>query len=425
MKASEDLIIAQDENTPEEKLRALWRKSRSITVRKAIAKNPNAGPDVLRAAARLYLEEVLGNPGFAMLELFNDNDPWIKKISLAYSSPEEYVEQGHYYFSREKSLDNCLWACLLSPQLTSFALNRAVLRISALAFRRAIKNSKVKEKIKYLYTQSLKSETEVWPFDFETILFLYKEGVINEDYLSEGLGWYGSGSVSCSKAVFIKTTDHLLDLYRNTHDKNITKLIIKILAVCRSHVLTWVISRIEGKKTLMEWSGEFFVEVMMRVKLSHKLKMLKIAHWNAIGRVVSYYLQIRFLSQENCVSSAEYGEWHTPLGYDHAPKLLTSLVEYATSNGIEGTDLMDTGLTLRGKRSIEALSKCDIKVKEFFVRAKSIGDWVSVGTNDYKYQVINDVNEAIFEKEGITNNLLFRSCSTRKIITINESTHIF
>jgi len=425
MKTSEDLMIAQDENTPEEKLKALWGKSRSITVRKAIAKNPNAGPDVLRAAARLYLEEVLGNPGFSMLELFNDNDPWIKKISLAYSSPEEYVKQGHYYFSREKSLDDHLWACLLSPQLTSFALNRVVLRISALAFRRAVKNSKVKEKIKYLYTQSLKSETEVWPFDFETILLLYKEGVINEHYLSEGLSGYGSGSVSCSKTVFIKTTDHLLDLYRNTHDENITKLIIKILAVCRSHVLTWVISRIEDRKTLMEWSGEFFVEVMMRVKLSHKLKMLKIVHWNAIGRVVSHYLQIRFLSQGNCANSIEDGEWHTHLGFDHAPELLTSFVEYATSNGIEGTDLMDTGLTLRGKRSIEALSKCDIKVKEFFVRAKSIGDWVSVGTNDYKYQVINDVNEAIFGKEGITNNLLFRSCSMRKIITIDESTHVF
>ena len=142
----------------------------------------------------------------------------------------------------------------------------------------------------------------------------------------------------------------------------------------------------------MEWSGEFFVEVMMRVKLSHKLRMLKTVHWNTIGRVVSHYLQIRFLSQGNSANPAEYGEWHTHLGYDHAPELLTSLVEYATSNHIEGTDLAETGLTLRGKRSIEALSKCDIKVKEFFVRAKSIGDWVSMGNNDYKYQVINDVN---------------------------------
>ena len=120
MKSSEQLTLAQNEKTPETILIKLWDTSKSVRVRKAIAKNPNAGPKVLRSAARLYLEEVLENPGFFMLELF-DEDAWIKNLSEAYSNPEEFID-GCWHRS-VISKHQLGWACLLSPQLTSRAVN--------------------------------------------------------------------------------------------------------------------------------------------------------------------------------------------------------------------------------------------------------------------------------------------------------------
>ena len=63
------LEIAQNESTTPEQLSKIWITSKSIKVRKAVASNPNADALTLRAAARLYLEEVLDNPAFEMLRL--------------------------------------------------------------------------------------------------------------------------------------------------------------------------------------------------------------------------------------------------------------------------------------------------------------------------------------------------------------------
>ncbi len=90
------LEIAQNESTTPEQLSKIWITSKSIKVRKAVASNPNADALTLRAAARLYLEEVLDNPAFEMLKLFDDNE-WVQKIGEIHENPERWASGVGYY----------------------------------------------------------------------------------------------------------------------------------------------------------------------------------------------------------------------------------------------------------------------------------------------------------------------------------------
>ena len=108
---------AQDESVTEEELQLIWYGTKSVKIRKAIASNPNAGPSVLRMAARLYLEEVLENPGFEMLKLF-DSDPWITKITEAYEDPNYFFVKYGKYTSIGINGDLFTRAVLLSKKLT-------------------------------------------------------------------------------------------------------------------------------------------------------------------------------------------------------------------------------------------------------------------------------------------------------------------
>ena len=110
------LEIAQNESTTPEQLSKIWITSKSIKVRKAVASNPNADALTLRAAARLYLEEVLDNPAFEMLKLFDDNE-WIQKLGEIYENPERWANGIGYYSRSTGQLEPFARAALLSPCL--------------------------------------------------------------------------------------------------------------------------------------------------------------------------------------------------------------------------------------------------------------------------------------------------------------------
>jgi hypothetical protein len=412
MRPSEQLTLALDEQTPEEVLGLLWRKSRSVNVRKAIAKNANAGPRVLREAARLYLEEVLENPGFPMLELFVD-DPWIKRISQAYSDPDSFVDQNYYYFHRAgDEVDQCCWAVLLSPQLTPRALDKVLQNISLVKLRRAFKNQKVLTKIKTTYVDALKSSEELWPFDLETLLILHREGVIDNDYLFEGLSNYGVASTSCRKATFSKFLNKVCEQYRSSKDSQVARLFAKTFLICRGHVLYWL-PHSHSREDLL-WSGELYTRVLKYMLEASRYKVLVGEHIKVIGSIVANHLRVNFFGAK---------PEHTISNY--TKESLTKAFEFLKHHGVLDAKFSTFGFVLPNRLGAEALEACDIEVKEFFVKAGCLGSWVGVTGNDPKYKIINDVNEEIFSREGITNNLLFLSCSTRKIVSLEQSTHIF
>ena len=64
-------------------------------------------------------------------------------------------------------------------------------------------------------------------------------------------------------------------------------------------------------------------------------------------------------------------------------------------------------------------------MKAFLVKCESLGSWVPVSDSDGMYKIFNDVNNDIYAKGGVSQNLLFRECSLRKIISISDSTYVY
>lgn len=411
MKSSEQLILAQDEKTPEITLIQLWDTSKSVKVRKAIAKNPNAGPKVLKSAARLYLEEVLENPGFFMLELF-DEDTWIKNLSEAYSNPEEFINR--LYHRNAISKHQLGWACLLSPQLTSRAINVITQYIPSTTLKRAIKNKAVLNNVKLLYQNSLTS-LEVWPFDLETILVLYRENIISSEDLYHGLSNYGVASTSARRSTFNKFISQLIQKYISTREPFIAKLLAKMFLILRHYVLQWL-SINDTVTTRLQKTDGLFAEVLSHMKRSYEVNSLSKESFNIVGDLVSRQIRFKFFRSVNNKRLDD--------NYHYTPDQITQVYDFMKSYDLVSVPFSSYGL-IHGKSAVAALAVCRDEVKEFFIRSGCVGSWVSALGSDPKYLLVNEVNEAIFLREGISNNLLFKSCSLRKVISLDESTHIF
>lgn len=412
MKVSEQLGVAQDESTDQEVLRELWKKSRSILVRKAIAKNPNAGPQVLKAAARLYLEEVLENPGFHVLELFDD-DEWIKNISQCYSNPDEFMIVNSSLLYRRRvgtEADQYYWACILSPNLTSFALNRILQYISITQLKRIIKNRHIVLKIKDLYQNSLVSNYEGWTFDLQSLLVMWNQGIIDDDLLYEGLSNYSFASTSCTKSTFKRSFEKICQKFKSSQRDETAKLLAKMFLVCRSHVLTWVKKNYLDSYNLLAWSGNLYTKVLHYFLNVPRSSSITKNHITMANDIVNLYIKERFLNADSV-----------------KPETLNSIYHFYTSSGLvdnSATRKLKATIFVPIKSIVESLKYCDISIKEFFVRNECLGTWTSISDNK-KYSIINDVNNHIYSREGITKNLLFNCCSMNKIISIKNSVHIF
>lgn len=410
MKPSEQLALAQHEEAPETVLLDLWNTSRSVKVRKAVARNPNAGPQVLRKAARLYLEDVLENPGFSMLELF-DEDVWIKSISEAYADPEGFINKSARNVA---SVHQIAWACLLSPRLTSIAIDNVIRYASGATLKRAIKNEVVLNNIRSLYLNSLTS-LWVWPFDLETLLILYREDIISSEELYSGLSNYGATSTSAKKSTIKKFTNQVLRKYISTKESSIAKLLAKFILVVRHYALSWVLKS-EVMYSQFHQTGSLFAEVLSYMTSSYGPGFRSKKNFAVVCDLVSRQIRYKFFGNEfgSSLNNHEYLSDQINQAYD-----------FIKSHGILSVyPSSGEGLQLGGKSAINALTHCREEVKEFFIKRGCVGSWVSTLSSDPKYILINGVNEAIFLREGISDNLLFKCCSLSKIISFNGSTHV-
>lgn len=410
MAVSEKMALALDENTPEEVLHQIWSDSRSATVRKAVARNPNAGAEVLKAASRLYLEEVLENPGFEMLELF-DEDPWISRLSLAYANPEKFISTVYYIpVSRTEATTPALWwACLLSPKLTSIALSRVVLVLPLTLLRRAFSNEKVSARARDLYEHSL-TNSDTWPFDLGSSLILYTEKVISAEQLYSALSNYGKYSISTRRSTFVKFFTEVAEQYSTTKELFYAKMLAKLFLIVRSSALNWVGISFRNASSFAN-RGELFTHVLSYMVSFSSKKQLSKSCFRTIGEYVSAHMEERFFRTED-------------MSYACTPERLTQAYHFIKAHNLTEVFSSDWDLLEAQKSStIEALAQCNLEVKEFFVKKGCVGSWVVVSSADPKYQLFEDINNAIFETNGVSESLLFNSCSLKKIISISHSTY--
>lgn len=401
---------AQDESASTEELQAIWYSSKSVKIRKAIASNPNSGAEVLKMAARLYLEEVLENPGFEMLKLF-DSDPWILKISEAYEDPNAFFVKYGKYTSIGINGDLFTRAVLLSKRLTPEALNCCLCYGSRTALDRALKNKEVFSNIRGLVRQTFTSERDVYsPYEIEGLLCLNKRGVITNEDLFKAVSRFGMASTSAKKRVYTDFFNKIQREYISEQDATTKDFLVKLFAgviiISRSHTLNWI------DPYSLTVSREVFPDLMARVFKTvvdvTKDKYLTADHRRTLSNILCYYTREKFNRSEQKASDFE------------------AIYNFFKSYGIVDAIVANrSGLNFRHKGWLEEIEKTPLEVKTFLVKCESLGSWVPVSDSDGRYKIFNDVNENIYRTEGVGKSLLFKECSMRKIISISDSTYVY
>lgn len=416
------LLLAENENTSPEDLDQIWTYNTSIKVRKAVAKNPNASPYVLRKAARLYLEEVLSNPAFEMMELFDD-DPWLRMISECYSNPAAVFLQ-HYnpflYVGTSRTspveIDKFCWACLLSPEITPNILNSVLKLISSEMLKRALKNKNTLNKLRnickfHLSTidNSLISTDSI--FDLESFLLLHKVSIIDDDQLYEALKSYGVASTSCCKSSYKKFVSKLIKEYVSTENENIPKILSRLFLISRRHTVNWV-------RDLFFFTGKNYQQLVSDevVKLSAK--------------IISYMSNVeeKFIGRSNANSSSIKMVLVSYLKnkfFKNKPYDFESAFFFLKENGISDKKLSLDGLNFCEQEEIKELSRHPLEIKKAFISMGCLGEWACISEGDSRYHLINSINEEIYREYGVCEELIFNSCSLKKVIPISSSVRIF
>lgn len=242
--------IATDPASTQKQLKEVWKETKSVKVRKAVASNLNCDPDTLRMAARLYLKEVIENPSFEMLKLF-DQDPFISKLFDAFEAPDSYASKNKNKFStysaqKDGDVNLLARAMLLSPKLASHNTIRAIYNTLGITkIKRELKDEEVKKRLRKTVVPrgnvSLLSNMEA-----SVVLDLYNTEVITLDEFDKFLGNCRAGSLNSGSGGSIK---RLIESQLDNLTADNYGLIFRLMVACGAYTVR------NAMKTLMTKSG--------------------------------------------------------------------------------------------------------------------------------------------------------------------------
>jgi len=390
------LEIAQNEATPPEQLNKIWNSSKSVKVRKAVASNPNANALTLRAAARLYLEEVLENPAFEMLKLF-DEDSWIKKIGEIHDNPEMWANGIGYYSRSTGQLEPFARAALLSPQLNQYSMVSIVEFLPVSSLNRAFKYSKTRENSRKMIFEFAGN------FTMEALFKAYNSGLYNEEEFYQCLRRMASiGSMSCRKSTYTRTIKALLKKYDEKPEEVGPTLSIILLA-SRASCIDWV---------KYHFTTKHLDVVAATIKAAKKL--FKKSHGRPPSSTSKTNIRV--------ISSIVTGLLWEPLDFEQRKKNLGTFYKAICKLELENHEWGDSkktwGAVILTNELCESLKAEDIKVKAFYVRNKCLGNWFHVQKSSTKFEILEEVNQWLYERGGIE-NVLYKHIDLKKIISIS------
>lgn len=175
--------VAIDPCATQEQLKEAWDATKSTRVRKAVASNPNCDSGTMCMAARLYLKEVIANPSFELLNLF-DEDKFVKRIYDAYSDPQLFYSSTGLSQIRNKGGDrvSTARAMLVSPQLSSAKILQDICAtLNGAEFSRELKDVEVMDNVRSVAGGNLGY------FGLTCLAFLNHHGVIDTDGIGKSL----------------------------------------------------------------------------------------------------------------------------------------------------------------------------------------------------------------------------------------------
>lgn len=415
MNNQELLEYVKKEDIDEKELSKIWNTSRSVKVRKQIAKNPNASVEVLEQAARLYIEEVIENPAFEMLALF-DSDDWVNTVAKAYRSPGEAIYSSMKWIRQSVSHDTIFRAALLSNQLDLDCLDIIVTGISSTALKRAFKNKNTQERIKNLVITSSDSKLSL-----ESVLRLYKEEMFNRSELIQIINSHIAVSSSCSKALYKKVFYKEVEDYQSTSNalqkEMIGVLLGSLIAKSRAHCFSWVSREIyywESIKLNDDLTCLFCNILQFLESSTKKSKLLDSILRDNIHNIKHVIIGLFRINYSGYNSKSK----------EEKVKLIKKIYKFCNCYNIKNLAMSRYGIKFTPDDWIEAFEECDKEEQIFFVKEGCLGNWFSVNFSDKKFRIIDQLNEIAYKSYGVSQKLIYNYCSLKKIVSLPD-THIF
>ena len=187
---------AMQADTETVRLREIWDATKSVRVRKAVASNPNCDANTMRMAARLYIKEVVNNPSFEMLNLFQEEGE-VKDLYEAYSNPQTFRNARNLHAIRHPRRFNITRTLLVSPNLSDWRiLGEVCAYLNSAEFKREMKDQEVRDNVTKVAKNNLKE------LRLPTLLFLFQNDVIGIPDLDEALEETGTSEFMSSKGAY-------------------------------------------------------------------------------------------------------------------------------------------------------------------------------------------------------------------------------
>jgi hypothetical protein len=319
---SESIIEkARSEETPQSELLSIWKETKSVKIKRILAANANACPELLKAAAVKYLNIVLENPAFKFYGLFGNNI-WIKTVYSCYFDPDRLSEHlieylgatdtrgwiGHMFMADTENV--CDWACLLSPKLSLVNFDEILYAISEDQFKRALKNKEAKGRIKELAHKALYGSALLNDYDLRphSVLKLYNGDVVDLDYLNSALSHYSLASTWSGGGSFRNSVLKMLREHTSLPEekKLLTPTVLSKLFLTSSlhlqHELKIVLVSEKMTKVIVE-------EVIVKAyKMMHRLvkeKAILKEHSKLLKGIISDFILLKKIAGFSAVQNLE------------------------------------------------------------------------------------------------------------------------
>lgn len=409
--SSKELMkIASDSETTPDELLMIWSQSLSPKVRKAVASNPNASCQVLKAAARLYMEEVLTNPGFEMLKLFDD-DPWIRKIGEIYDNPARFFGSSRYIAYRTQEMEQFGRAALISPNIDEACISNLVCYMPVNSIKRVIKNSTIRKRIKSIVVESYNNN--VLLMDLEGLFKLWDAELICTLELASFIKKTGAiSSMSCRKSVYLKTFRKLNKEYLQDKTSDSLEALKYILIASRGNCFNWISYEIEQDHLpIIAEAMQLVKKIQKKLKTDGTSKPRPAAKTHcsqAMKELAGLIVTLGWAYRPYEDRAAGLIEF-----YNLVNKFQLPPYEWGSSKKIWPAIRLENELC-------EALNKLPIQVKAFYVRSMCLGEWFYISRSEIKSNIVEEVNQWLYDRGGIE-NVLYTSISTKKIIALSEN----
>lgn len=403
------LEIAQDESTTPGQLNEIWHTTLSVKVRKAVASNPNAGELTLRAAARLYMEEVLENPAFELLELFGD-DNWIKSISKIYHSPESWVAESRYFYRNDAKSEAFAKAALISPHCSIVVLSAALEFLSVTSLKRTFKHPSTKSKASRILVEAVKAK-KLGSLTLEAVLKAYNSALISAEELFCQLKIITIvGSLSCRKSTYTRAFKNLLS-QSEIGTPGANDSICAILISSRGSCINWVELDIK-EKHLRVISKALVIGLELEKKLASRDK-------DSSFRPALSGIKSSIKTLASIISRCIWGT----MNFEERKLGLEYFYNYVSNLGLKDFEWGDSKrnyspVQLNQELAYE-LNKQSIEVKMFYAKNKSLGTWFHMQKSDVKFLILEEVNQHLYDVEGV-GELLYKDINLKKIISISD-----